>query len=244
LIDNNYITGVHSSNSSTIIIYDIYIYLPYDYDSHNDLYSILNDQLKLMEIAGYPTSPAGLEAIKITADTNTTPTPGFGDEEISSNTHILPAILSQCPGKFTLTLPTTSPASYGLLLLTSRHAKWSAPIPEANIPTQIPTDIRNILIKQIPIIIRSNTSTSKPSRDPCSLYNPAFANRPPTECLRNMRTAVMHTLLGLLTTKEYRRPHDNATIAAHLSLQTQALLQAFDSSSRRPDGSKRRELAL
>ena len=35
--------------------------------------------------------------------------------------------------------------------------------------------------------------------------------------------------MDILTTKEYRRPHDIATIAAHLSLQIQALLQALDS---------------
>ena len=96
-----------------------------------------------METAGYPTSPAGLESIKITADTNTTPTPEFDDEAIHSSTHILPAVLAQSPGKFTITLTTTSPASYGLLLLNSRHAKWTAPILEANIPTHTPTDIRN-----------------------------------------------------------------------------------------------------
>ena len=46
LIDNYYITIVHSSISSTANNYDIYLYLPNDYDSDNDLYSILSDQLK------------------------------------------------------------------------------------------------------------------------------------------------------------------------------------------------------
>ena len=44
-----------------------------------------------------------------------------------------------------------------------------------------------------------------------------------------MRAAALHTLLSLLTTEEYRRQHDNATIAALLSPQTEALLQALDS---------------
>jgi hypothetical protein len=76
-----------------------------------------------METSGYPTSPAGLESIKITSETNTIPTPEFNDEAIHNTTHILPAVLAQYPGKFTFTLPTTSPASYGLLLPTSRQTK-------------------------------------------------------------------------------------------------------------------------
>jgi len=44
-----------------------------------------------------------------------------------------------------------------------------------------------------------------------------------------MRTSALHTLLGLLTAKEYKRPHESATIAAHFSPQTQALLHALDS---------------
>ena len=72
-----------------------------------------------METTEYPTSLAGLKAIKITTNTNTTPTPEFDDEEIHIDTHILPTILSQYPGKCTITLPTASPASYELIILTS-----------------------------------------------------------------------------------------------------------------------------
>jgi len=43
-----------------------------------------------------------------------------------------------------------------------------------------------------------------------------------------MRAASLHTLYKLLTAKEYMRPHDTATIAAHLSPPTQALLQILD----------------
>ena len=128
LIDNYYITGLYSSNSSTTNNYDIYLNLPNDYDFDNDLYSILSDQLKIVETTGYLSSPAGLESIKITADTNTTPTPDLDDEPIHNSTYILPTVLAKYPGKFIVTLPTTSPASYGLLLA-SRQAKWTASIP-------------------------------------------------------------------------------------------------------------------
>ena len=86
LIDNYYIIGVHLSNSSTSSNYDIYIYLPDDYDSDNDLYSLINDQLKIMETAGYPASLADIESVTITADTRThTPhIPELDDETIHS----------------------------------------------------------------------------------------------------------------------------------------------------------------
>ena len=123
LIDNYYTTGVRSSNSSTSYSYDIYIYLSNDNDSDNNLYSLINDQLKILETTGYPISPAGLESATITADTHTSPIHDLDDEPIHSTIHILSSVLTQDLCKFTVNLPAVSPASYGLLLLASRHAK-------------------------------------------------------------------------------------------------------------------------
>jgi hypothetical protein len=90
LIDNYYITGVHSTNSSASINFYIYLYLSKDYDSDNDLYSLISDQLKIVETAGYLTSPTGMESITITADTNTTPILELDDELIHNATHVHP----------------------------------------------------------------------------------------------------------------------------------------------------------
>jgi hypothetical protein len=108
LIANYYITGVDSTNSSTSSSYDIYLYLPNDYNSDNDLFSILRHQIKKMETTGYLASLAGLESIKITVDTNTAPTPVIDDEPIHISTHILLEVIAQYSGKFTVTLPSTS----------------------------------------------------------------------------------------------------------------------------------------
>ena len=124
---------------------------------------------------------------------------------------------------------TTFPGSYGLLLLVNRHAEWAAPIPGGNISIHIPTDFRNNLKKQFSTIIRINTTTPKSLGDQCNIYSPAFTNRSLMDCICYMWAATFHTLHRLLTSNEYRRIHDNAPIAAHLSPQIQTLLQSLDS---------------
>jgi len=57
LVDNHYITGVHTSKSPNDNSYDIYLYLPNDNDTDTLLYTLVINQLKTMESAGYIQSP-------------------------------------------------------------------------------------------------------------------------------------------------------------------------------------------
>ncbi len=181
-----------------------------------------------METDGYPTFQAGLESTSVVPISDTPPSTKLDDEPIHDTTLLLPAILTPYPYKCKITLLTNSPVSYGLLLLASRQAKWTAPIPDEIIPTHLPTDVRRSLLTHIATILRTNTTPPRPSRDQCAIYSSAFSSLSPTECLRYMRTAALHTLLRYLSAKEYKRPHDSATKAAHLSPPTQALLQALN----------------
>ncbi len=156
-VDNYYIIGIHSTTSANDNKFNIYLFLSNDYDSDSDLLELLQVQLKSMDSAGYPTSTSGLEHLMIVAISNTPPNYELDDEPIHNTTNFLPASLTEHPYKYNLTLPTNSPASYGLLFFASRQVKWTASIPETSIPTYFPVDIRRSLLHQIPTIIRINT---------------------------------------------------------------------------------------
>jgi hypothetical protein len=228
VIENYYVTGVHSNNSQNQASFYIYIYLPTDYDHTTGLIDVLTLQLDSMGQAGYPTSPLGLREAQVTATLGDIPTSEPDDDPLDTMTLITPPQLSPYPSKFRLALPTNSPASVGLLLLSSRQAPWTTLIPDAHIPPNIPADLCTRLSQQIPTITRTTNTPPKAARDMCTIYSPAFAGLTPTECLRHLRASILHTLNQLLTAVEYRQPHDTATMAAHLSPPTQALLQIID----------------
>jgi hypothetical protein len=182
-----------------------------------------------MQAAEYPTSTTCMISSLTTTTTDDPPTYEFEDDPIETTTNIIPTQLTPYAYKYRITLPISSPASYGLLLLANRQAAWTTPIPENFIPTHLPNDIRQRLLQETPTIIRTNTTPPKPARDTCSIYSPAFAGLTPTKYLIYLRAATLDTLYKLLTADEYKQPHDTNTMAAHLSLPTQALLQAIDS---------------
>jgi hypothetical protein len=132
------------------------------------------------------------------------PSAELDDEPMNNTTLLLPANLTPYPYKIRLTIPTSSPASYGLVILASRQAKGTSPIPEDIIPSNFLDDVRRSLLKQIPKIVRTLISTPKPSRDQCTIYSPAFRNLSPIACLRYMRAAALHKLNKYLTADEYR----------------------------------------
>ena len=181
-----------------------------------------------MRTAGYLASPVGMNATTVVAISEDPPNAEIDDEQITTNTLIIPRQLATYPYQFRLTLPANSPATTGLLLLASRQAPWTTVIPDPFIPDHLPEDLRARLLQQTPTIIRTNNTPPKPVRDPCSIYSPAFAGLTATKCLHHFRGSVIHTLYKLLTAAEYRQPHDTATMAAHLSPPNQALLQAID----------------
>jgi hypothetical protein len=219
---------VHSSNTQNDASFNVYIYLPNDYDNTTNVIDILTLQLDSMRSAGYPTSPHGIHDAQVLAISDDPSTPELDDDPIETTTTYTPPQLNPYPYKFRLTLSANSPASVGLLLLASRQAPWTAEIPEVFIPSHIPENLKHRLLRQIPTITRTSNTPPKPARDPCSIYSPAFAGLSPTECLRHFRESAIHTLHKLLTATEYRQPHDTATNAAHLSPPTQAFLQIID----------------
>jgi hypothetical protein len=93
-----------------------------------------------------------------TAITDDPPANELSDDPVETITNIIPSQLTPYAYKYRITLPNNSPASYGLLLLASRHAAWTTPIPEDCIPIHLPNDIRQGLLQQTPTIIRTNTT--------------------------------------------------------------------------------------
>ena len=73
-----------------------------------------------MNAAGYPTSLIGMISATVTTIIDNPPTDELDDDPIEPATIILPPQFTPYPYKYRITLPTNSPASYGLLLLASR----------------------------------------------------------------------------------------------------------------------------
>ena len=67
VIENYYVTGVHSNNTQNNTSFCIYIYLPNDYDHTANVIEILTLQLESMRTAGYPTSPMGIRDAQVAA---------------------------------------------------------------------------------------------------------------------------------------------------------------------------------
>jgi hypothetical protein len=60
VIENYYVTGVHSNNTQNYANFHVYIYLPNDYEHTTDVIDILTLQLNSIRTAGYPTTPLGI----------------------------------------------------------------------------------------------------------------------------------------------------------------------------------------
>ncbi len=65
LIENQYLTGVHSAKDPNVRSYTIYMYLPHGIGHEKAIHLILNNQLDNMQKNGLPTSPEGLEALQV-----------------------------------------------------------------------------------------------------------------------------------------------------------------------------------
>jgi hypothetical protein len=180
IIENQYLTGVHSAKDPNVSTYTIYMYLPHDLDHEIAIHMILNNQLSNMKSAGLSTSPEGLDALHVQEISTYPVRPELDDEPITNTTEVIPSQLRTCPYSFTVTLPTFSSAAYGLLLLASRHARWSTNVPTSLIPQHIPQPTRQALLHQMPTTIRSNTEAPRISRDTCSITSPAFIGHKPT----------------------------------------------------------------
>jgi hypothetical protein len=65
LIENQYLTGVHSVKDPDNNTYKIYIYFLLDVDHKTIIRTMLKNQLTHMQAAGFPTSPEGLDALQV-----------------------------------------------------------------------------------------------------------------------------------------------------------------------------------
>ena len=164
-IENYYVTGVHSTSPRNENTFYIYIYLPNDYNTVNEILDLLSAQLTSMQAVGYPTSTTCMLSALTTTITEDPPTDELDDDPIESTTSIIPPQLTPYAYKYRSTLPNNSLASYGLLLLVIRQAAWTTQIPETSIPSHLSDDIRQSLLQQTPTIIRANTTPPKPARN-------------------------------------------------------------------------------
>jgi hypothetical protein len=123
LLENQYLTGVHSAKDHNISTYKIYMYLPHDVDHKTLILTILTNQLTQMQSAGLPMSPEGLDALQVQENSTYPVSPELDDEPITNTTEVSPSQLHTCPYSFTLTLPTFNTSTYGLLLLANRQTR-------------------------------------------------------------------------------------------------------------------------
>jgi hypothetical protein len=61
LIENQYLTGVHSAKDHNVSTYNIYMYLPRDIHHKTIILTIIDNQLTQMQPVGLPTFPEGLD---------------------------------------------------------------------------------------------------------------------------------------------------------------------------------------
>jgi hypothetical protein len=113
-----------------------------------------------MQSAGLPTSPEGLDALKMEENSTYLVCPELDDEPITNTTEVTPFQLRTCPYSFSLTLPTFSTAAYGLILA-NKQTRWTTSLPYALIPTTIAQLIRQAILHQMPTIIKANTEAPR-----------------------------------------------------------------------------------
>jgi hypothetical protein len=157
-----------------------------------------------MQSAGLPTSPKGLDALKVQENSTYPVQPEYDDEPITSTTQVTTSQLNICPYSFTITLPIFSVAAYGLLLLANRQTRWSTSIPGSLIPIFITQTIRQAILQQTPTVIGSNIDATRYSRDAYSITSLAFVGLRATECYRIFRAYALRTFHKLVTAARYR----------------------------------------
>jgi hypothetical protein len=121
--------GVHSTKDPRVSTYTIFVYLLHAEAYYKDTVKrIITSQLTDMPKVWLPTSTRGLEAVQFTDNLIYAVKSELYDKPITSTTQVIPSQLSICPYSFTLTLPTFSTVTYGLLLLAYRQTMWTTSI--------------------------------------------------------------------------------------------------------------------
>ena len=95
--------------------------------------------------------------------TNTYDTTFLDDEPVASGTYSTSKHLEGTPYAHVITMPTFSPATYGLTLHASRQMRWTATLPQTSIPSWIPDNLRQPLFNHTPTITRANVDCLTPA---------------------------------------------------------------------------------
>jgi len=133
LVDNLYLTGVHSTDSATTSAFTIHLYIPKS--ASHDITNIVAAQREDMHKQGIHNSPAQLQTTMIVDSmTNTYDTTFIDEEPIASGTFLTSKHLEEIPHAHVITMSTFSPATYGLTLLASRQLRLSTTLPQTSIP--------------------------------------------------------------------------------------------------------------
>jgi hypothetical protein len=161
-----------------------------------------------MHKQGHNTDTDFLPEIATIHNNEEPPPTEYDDEPIRSNTHLLdPSV----PYRYTVTLPTQSPAAYGLILLSSRQVTWTVDIPHIYVPTSIPSPLRDAILSHTPTVTRAATISARPARDNRTIYYLAFQDLTASNCYRLYRDAAVATLHHYLTAHEHRCQNSTAT---------------------------------
>ena len=96
------------------------------------------------------------------------------DEPIASGTYLTSKYLEGTPHALVVTLPTFTPAIYGLTLLASRQPRWTTTLPQTSIPNYIPDNLMKPLLNQTPTITRANVDRLTSAKETCTIHSPAF----------------------------------------------------------------------
>jgi hypothetical protein len=176
LIEHMYLTRVHSTDFATTSAFLIYHYIP---DSiANDIVNILTTQLDEMKYHGAQTSSDNLNTtmtLDSLTDTHLTAYPH--DEHITQETNMNSPHLEGVPHTHIATLPTFSPATYGLTLLTTRQLRWTSTLPPTCIPAWIQDNMKKLLLNQVPTITRKNVDKLILAKNTCMIHRQDFQDQ-------------------------------------------------------------------
>jgi len=137
--------------------------------------------------------------------------------------------LEGTPHAHVVTLPTFSPATYSLTLLSSRQLQWTTILPQTSIPACIPDKIRQPLLNQTSTITRANVDRLLPGKDTCTIYINKLRGLVVIVVFKLFRAATIPTLYRDLSEVEQRQHNTTVTSVDQLSKPTQALLLTLDS---------------
>ena len=127
------------------------------------------------------------------------------DEPIASGTYLTSKHLEGTLHARVITLPTFTPATYGLTLLASRQLRWTTILPRASIPNWILDNLMQPLINQSPTITRANVDRLTSAKDTCTIHSPAFQSVSTIVAYKIFRALVILTLHRYLSALEHRQ---------------------------------------